>query len=127
MATAATTDQALAPEPAAGMDRDVRRAIALMRRIARNPYVPVRPTRHQVAYLLAEEREALFTGAGGNGKSTALMLAALLDVDRPGYRALVVQRLDHDRWDAAVERENAGAARLEAVSKRWPEIEGLVG
>ena len=35
--------------------------------------------------------------------------------------------LDHDRWDAAVARENAGAARLEAVSKRWPEIEGLVG
>ena len=34
---------------------------------------------------------------------------------------------DHDRWDAAVERENAGAARLEAVSQRWPEIEGLVG
>ena len=35
--------------------------------------------------------------------------------------------LDRDRWDAAVARENAGAARLEAVSKRWPEIEGLVG
>jgi hypothetical protein len=35
--------------------------------------------------------------------------------------------LDHDRWDAAVEREQAGAARLEAVSKRWPEIEDLVG
>lgn len=35
--------------------------------------------------------------------------------------------LDHDRWDAALEPENAGAARLEEVSKRWPEIGGLVG
>ena len=35
--------------------------------------------------------------------------------------------LDHDRWAAAIERENAGAARLKAVSKRWPEIENLVG
>lgn len=35
--------------------------------------------------------------------------------------------LDPDRWGAAVERENAGAARLAAVSKRWPEIEDLVG
>jgi hypothetical protein len=35
--------------------------------------------------------------------------------------------LDHDRWDAAVEREQAGAARLQAVSKRWAEVEALVG
>ena len=35
--------------------------------------------------------------------------------------------LDHDRWDAAVGLENAGAARLETVSKRWTEIEDLVG
>ena len=35
--------------------------------------------------------------------------------------------LDHGNWDAAVSRENAGAARLEAVSKRWTEIEELVG
>jgi predicted phage terminase large subunit-like protein len=92
MATPATTDQVQAPEATAVTDRDVRHAIALMRRIAQNAYVPIRPTRHQVAYLLVEEREALFTGAGGNGKTTALMLAALADVDRPGYRALLVQR-----------------------------------
>jgi hypothetical protein len=35
--------------------------------------------------------------------------------------------LDHDRWDAAVAREEAGAARLQAVSKRWAEVEALVG
>jgi hypothetical protein len=92
MATAATTDQDLTATPALVSEGEVRRAFSLMRRIARNPYVPIRPTRHQVAYLLAEEREALFTGAGGNGKTTALMLAALANVDRPGYRALLVQR-----------------------------------
>jgi predicted phage terminase large subunit-like protein len=73
-------------------EQQVRRAISLMRRVARSEFVPVAPTPHQVAYLLAEEREALFTGSGGNGKTTALMLAALIDVDRPGYRALLVQR-----------------------------------
>jgi hypothetical protein len=35
--------------------------------------------------------------------------------------------LDHDRWDAALEREHAGAARLRAVSKRWADVEALVG
>ena len=35
--------------------------------------------------------------------------------------------LDHDRWDAAVGREQAGAARLQAVSQRWSEVEALVG
>ena len=35
--------------------------------------------------------------------------------------------LDHDRWDAAVDREEAGAARLQAVSRRWDEVEALVG
>jgi hypothetical protein len=35
--------------------------------------------------------------------------------------------LDHDRWGAAVKREEAGAARLQAVSARWAEVEALVG
>lgn len=92
VATKATIDQARPPESVVVNERDVRRAFTLMRRIAANPYIAVRPTPHQVAYLLAEEREALFTGSGGNGKSTALMASALLDVDRPGYRSILVQR-----------------------------------
>ena len=63
----------------------------MARRIARSPFIPIKPPA-QLAYLLIEEPEALFTGAGGNGKTTALMLAMLVDVDRPGYRALMVQR-----------------------------------
>jgi hypothetical protein len=42
-------------------------------------------------------------------------------------RDAVDSRLDHDRRDAAVEREQAGAARLQAVSRRWAEVEALVG
>jgi predicted phage terminase large subunit-like protein len=34
----------------------------------------------------------LLTGSGGCGKTVGLLAAALLDVDRPGYRALLVQR-----------------------------------
>jgi len=78
--------------PPAAVERDVRRALSVMRRVARNEFIPVRPTPHQIAYLLADEREALFTGSGGSGKTTALMLSMLLDVDRPGHRALLVQR-----------------------------------
>jgi hypothetical protein len=35
--------------------------------------------------------------------------------------------LDHDRWDAAVEREAAGSERLRRVAQRWGEVEDLVG
>jgi hypothetical protein len=73
-------------------DQEVRRAFAVMRRIARSPYIPVKPTLKQLAYLLADEREVLLTGSGGSGKTVGLPMAALLDIDRPGYRALVVQR-----------------------------------
>jgi hypothetical protein len=34
---------------------------------------------------------------------------------------------DGDRWNAAVEREAAGAQRLQRVAQRWREVEGLVG
>src|SRR5215472_9824164 len=92
VAITATTDPALPAAPLAVTEDEVRRAISVMRRVARNEFIPVRPTVPQAAFVAAEEREALFTGSGGNGKSTALLMAALLDVDRPGYRALLVQR-----------------------------------
>ncbi len=108
VATAATTDQA----PAAMLavtERDVRRAISLMWRIARNPYIPAKPTLKQLAYLVVEEREALFTGSGGCGKTVGLLMAALLDVDRPGYRALLVQRT------------LAGPVSLNELAREWLE------
>ena len=78
--------------PVGAIERDVRRAIGVARRIARNPFIAAAPTAHQLAFALAEEREVLLTGSGGCGKTVGLLTAALADVDRPGYRALLVQR-----------------------------------
>jgi hypothetical protein len=69
-------------------------------------------------------------GTGSTPRSTATR-AGEVDALEPTVLGQVVRdeidaTLDHDRWNAATRRENAGAARLEAVSKRWPEIEDLV-
>jgi predicted phage terminase large subunit-like protein len=90
-------------------EQDVRRAIALMRRIARSPYIPAKPTLKQLAFLLAEEREVLFTGSGGCGKTVGLLVSALLDVDRQGYKALIVQRT------------LAGPVTLQELARQWLE------
>src|SRR5205809_274790 len=71
---------------------EVARAISVLRRVARSPYIPTTPTVRQAAFLVAAEAEVLFTGSGGCGKTLGLLMAALADVDRPGYRALLVQR-----------------------------------
>lgn len=57
-----------------------------------NPYIPIRPTNKQAAFLLLPQLEALFGGAAGGGKSVALLAAALQYVDVPGYAALIVRK-----------------------------------
>src|SRR5262245_3921572 len=94
---------------AAPSERDVRHAIAVLRRVARSPYIPARPTAKQAAFLVAAEREVLLTGSGGCGKTVGLLMAALADVDRPGYRALLVQRT------------LAGPVTLAEVARAWLE------
>lgn len=46
----------------------------------------------QQMYLWLDNREALFGGAAGGGKSDALLMAALQYVDVPGYSALLLRR-----------------------------------
>lgn len=58
----------------------------------RHPFLPQRPTPPQRRFLDLECREALYGGAAGGGKSSALLLAALQYVDRPGYAALLLRR-----------------------------------
>ena len=61
-------------------------------RICCNPYVPHVPTDKQIAFLMDLRTEVLFGGSAGGGKSDALLMAALMYVDVPGYSALLLRR-----------------------------------
>jgi predicted phage terminase large subunit-like protein len=65
-------------------------ARALQPRLTR--YIPHQPTPKQAAFLLLPHLEAFYGGAGGGGKSEALLMAALQYVDVPGYAALILRR-----------------------------------
>jgi len=55
-------------------------------------YITHKPTAKQAAFLLLPQIEAFYGGAGGGGKSDALLMAALQYVDVPGYAALLLRR-----------------------------------
>lgn len=102
-----------------------RAAESTLRRIAANPYIPQLPTPKQLAFLLAPEREVLFGGAAGPGKSSALLMAALEYVDQPGYSALLLRRSYADLalpgalMDRADDWLRGTAAVWHAQDKTW--------
>lgn len=56
-------------------------------------YIPHNPWPKQLAFLLLDNyEEAFYGGAGGGGKSEALLMAALQYVDTPGYQALLFRK-----------------------------------
>jgi predicted phage terminase large subunit-like protein len=55
-------------------------------------YIPVTLSVPQAIFLLRPERESLFGGAAGGGKSIALLAGSLQYVDVPGYAALLIRR-----------------------------------
>ena len=57
-----------------------------------NAFIPHMPTPRQAAFLFLPSREAFYGGAGGGGKSDALLMAALQYADVPGYSALIIRR-----------------------------------
>lgn len=59
-------------------------------------YIPHVPTPAQAAYLILPHREAFFGGAVGGGKSDALLMGALQDVEVPGYAAILFRRTFQD-------------------------------
>lgn len=71
----------------------------------------------QAAFLLLDQREAFYGGAAGGGKSDALLMAALLHVNVPGYRALILRRTfaQLSKGDALIPRSHEWLASSDAV------------
>lgn len=61
-----------------------------------NPFIPHTPHQKQKEFLELADLEALYGGAAGGGKSDALLMGALADVDKPGYNALLLRRTFRD-------------------------------
>ena len=55
-------------------------------------FCPEEPSLTQKAFLRSSHLEALFGGAAGGGKSSALLMAALQYVDIPDYSAILFRR-----------------------------------
>lgn len=55
-------------------------------------FCPEEPSINQKVFLRTNAIEALFGGAAGGGKSSALLMAALQYVDVPGYSAILFRR-----------------------------------
>ena len=88
------------------------------------------PTDRQWAFLDAPEREVLFGGQVGGGKSEALLMGALQYVDVPGYAALILRRTYADLalpgalMDRAYEVLGPTAAHWSESTKTWSFPEG---
>jgi predicted phage terminase large subunit-like protein len=57
----------------------------------RLPCCPLVPTPRQESFLRLQEREVLYGGGAGGGKSVALLMAASMYTDVPGYDALLLR------------------------------------
>ena len=56
------------------------------------PFCPETPSLTQKVFLRTYSLEALFGGAAGGGKSSALLMAAMQYIDVPGYSAIIFRR-----------------------------------
>lgn len=91
-------------------------------RLAWTPYIPLKPTPKQLAFLLLPCLEALFGGAGGPGKSVALLMAALQYVRTKGYASLIIRRTFADLSMPSALMDVA-SSWLSSTDARWSEVE----
>jgi predicted phage terminase large subunit-like protein len=83
----------IAPEEAKAVEQKQDRSFdTSLFELRKSPFVPHDPTPRQTAFLMLECLEAFYGGAGGGGKSDALLMAALYYADVPGYNALIIRR-----------------------------------
>src|SRR5512139_258463 len=92
-------------------------------------FCPHRPTDRQAAFLLSsvsagnrpQPIELLFGGAAGGGKSDAMLMAACMFVDHPGYSAIIFRKTFSDLAlpGAIMDRSQEWWTRYDNV--RWNE------
>jgi len=88
-------------------------------------FIPQEPTPKQAEFLALDCLEALYGGAAGGGKSSALLMAALQYVHVPGYAALILRRTYADLslpgaiMDRAHDWLQGTGARWNDRDKRW--------
>ena len=94
-------------------------------------YSPHFPTERQREFLRLEDKEVLYGGAAGGGKTDALLMAALQYADRPGYKAILFRRTFQDLKlpEALIPRSKewlTGQARWNENDHQWTfEREGV--
>lgn len=98
------------------------RLLSRQQRVTWNPHTP---TPKQQGFLNCANREALYGGSAGGGKSDALLMAALQYVDTPGYAAILFRKTFQDLAlpgaliDRAHEWLGARPAKWNGTEKTW--------